>query len=300
MQTWLLIFKKCTNGNNSLESPFTHSYLSLMHIYLICIFMTFACINSCLAQQTPCNSLLYISSDSIFLKRTGFPDKFVAQGGAPSVSPNGEKIAYVVPNTSSEKRSIDIADISTGNKRQLTGMNACYPQWSPNGTRILIEYFDKGYPEIYLIDTSGKNLELLISKAQNPSWSPDSRYFAFVRGYDIYTFHLSDKKIRRLTNTADIEKFPAWSPDGIQLALVNRPKEIIETIDLTNGQRQTIAQTLSDHLSWTCDGELLYDCKTGIYIVNTPSQQTRKVTGISKDCYWPVSIPSLHYPVHTH
>ncbi len=61
----------------------------------------------------------------------------------------------------------------------------------------------------------------VVRHGSSPSWSPDARKLAFVRGNDLWVFELAGKKERRLVrNGAACPNCGAasWSPDGRQIA----------------------------------------------------------------------------------
>ncbi len=93
------------------------------------------------------------------------------------------------------------------------------PSWSPDGRWIAYTHFsvtidDSIYPTgLYLIDTSGNNLKLVIAgQAYNPDWSPDGSKIAFNNG-DIFTITPSGDSLTKITNVGSAF-FPSWSPDG--------------------------------------------------------------------------------------
>lgn len=75
----------------------------------------------------------------------------------------------------------------------------------------------------WLIDSDGKNQRRLLDfKLQNPAWSPDGRWIAFVKNAQIYKMPFDGEKFDtskmvQLTNQGR-NFFPAWSPDGGKIA----------------------------------------------------------------------------------
>ncbi len=59
---------------------------------------------------------------------------------------------------------------------------------------------------------------VLPEDASQPSWSPNGRTVAFVRGDDIYTLQIQTNTLKRLTNTPNADSGPAWSPNGAEIA----------------------------------------------------------------------------------
>ena len=80
-------------------------------------------------------------------------------------------------------------------------------------------------PDLYLIDSTGKNLRKLTTDHINkgsPTWSPDGRFFAYQSNDDgdpdIYIMDVRNKISRQLTNHPDRDLSPAWSPNGKWIA----------------------------------------------------------------------------------
>ena len=80
-------------------------------------------------------------------------------------------------------------------------------------------------PDLYLIDSTGKNLRKLATDRINkrkPTWSPDGHFFAYQSNDDgdpnIYVMDIRNKTSRQLTNHPDRDLSPAWSPNGKWIA----------------------------------------------------------------------------------
>ena len=83
-------------------------------------------------------------------------------------------------------------------------------------------------PDLYLIDSTGKNLRKLTTDHINkkvPTWSPDGRFFAYQSNDDgdpdIYVMDIRNKTSRQLTNHPDRDLSPVWSPNGKWIAFVS-------------------------------------------------------------------------------
>ena len=83
-------------------------------------------------------------------------------------------------------------------------------------------------PDLYLIDSIGKNLRKLRTDQINkgsPTWSPDGRFFAYQSNDDgdpdIYVMDVRNKASRQLTNHPDRDLSPEWSPNGKWIAFVS-------------------------------------------------------------------------------
>lgn len=86
-------------------------------------------------------------------------------------------------------------------------------------------------------------------------WSPDSRFFAFIRAelgqnVDAVLVDVNEHSLQRLTDDADIERMFAWSPDASKLAVFKeRQVDIFAISDTANQLIQTILLTSSVGLS---------------------------------------------------
>ncbi|HWP82233.1 MAG TPA: hypothetical protein VNN76_06230 [Bacteroidota bacterium] len=97
--------------------------------------------------------------------------------------------------------------------------NHTRPAWSPDGTTIAFTgRFD--ILGIYLIDTSGTNLRLLVQGDYvGATWSPDNRWIAFSRAGTLYKIRTNGDSLTALTTIAGSIR-PSWSQDGKKIAFV--------------------------------------------------------------------------------
>ncbi|MCY4566908.1 MAG: DPP IV N-terminal domain-containing protein [Candidatus Poribacteria bacterium] len=67
------------------------------------------------------------------------------------------------------------------------------------------------------MDANGSNVRRVFKKSarrEYPTWSPDGKQIAYVRGWFIYIAILGKQEEQQLVNGFD----PAWSPDGAEIA----------------------------------------------------------------------------------
>jgi hypothetical protein len=100
--------------------------------------------------------------------------------------------------------------------RLTTSGTGSWPDWSPDGTKIVFEGCQDPDCGIYVMNRDGTDQTLLTFGA-DPVWSPDGTKILFQRftttGTDLWVMNANGTGIANLTNTPDIyEQDPAWQP----------------------------------------------------------------------------------------
>lgn len=100
-----------------------------------------------------------------------------------------------------------------------------------------------------------------------PKLSPDGRQVAFSwRGegggnLDLYVKYVDAVPVLRLTNDSTPNSSPAWSPDGTEIAYINRSSECrVRVVSAIGGQSRTIGscgESIYGDLAWSPDGAWL-------------------------------------------
>jgi Tol biopolymer transport system component len=206
------------------------------------------------------------------------------EGGA-AWSPDCTQIAFSSSRESGGRVRVMNADGS--DKQWLTAGPGTLPSWSPDGTRIAFTRERQG-SDIYLIDASGSNQQRLThtdaegtdTLVYDPEWSPDGTQILCVVEYNpdgqffgqttLHVLDVSDAlqgagsaRLRALPRAGSLfNDWPAWSPDGSQIAFSavstegggHRDIYVINT-DGTNLQQLTLTEDV-DELgpAWSPDG----------------------------------------------
>ena len=195
-------------------------------------------------------------------KATGTPtiDQLIElkRAGSPTISPNGQWVAYTVRDTNWDENAyhteIWLADAKSGELRQLTRnakKSSTSPAWSPDSATLAFATDRDEKRQVYAIDPRGGEARKLTSSEEGVgsfAWAPDGKSLAFTstdaktdadkerekkfgdfdvfgEGYrmsHLWVFDLAAQKARRLTSGAFTVGQFNWSPDGTQIAFDHR------------------------------------------------------------------------------
>lgn len=140
------------------------------------------------------------------------------------------------------------------------------PAQSAGPQRGLIA-FDRGLDgsgRIHVIDPDGQGDRTLTPQPgfEAPLWSPDASTLVYESGAgpadsDLYSYTLSTGTARRLTRHAGLDAFPAWSPDGSQIAwTADRGGGFAIWVMRSDGTdaRRLTSGPADSHPAWSPDG----------------------------------------------
>ena len=139
--------------------------------------------------------------------------------GRPTLSPDGERIAYT--RVVGGRQVIFRANLDgTGEFRLRAGS---HPRWSPGGRNMV---FISATGRITTMRVNAGHIfhRHLNVRADSVDWRPDGHRVVFAsRGGDLFIIRAKHDDVpRRLTNTGAVESVPVWSPDFKRIAFVRR------------------------------------------------------------------------------
>ncbi len=167
----------------------------------------------------------------------------------PHFSPDGSKIVFCSDRAGS--RDIYVMNADGSDQKRLTqfGADTAHPNWSPDGWRIIfcsnkdtpdrkLDWWDQ-FHDIFTMRSDGSDLKRITDDhtvCTFPAYSPDGKKIAFRKvikspGFydddkltlastdsEVFVMDADGKNERDLTNSAAYDGWPAWSPDGKEIA----------------------------------------------------------------------------------
>lgn len=209
---------------------------------------------------------------------------------SPSISPQGDKIAFI--SDRDIYLDVYIMDaltgkiikkvVESGKTTDFEELTVLHPSiaWSPDNIRIALSTKKEGYDVITIINTNTEksyDLPFKFDGIESVDWSRDGDKLAFVAHNstqsDIYIYNLKTNELINLTNDIFSDNDPIWTPDS---------KKIIFTSDRENYINPSMIPSdfmMSNHNYKQLD----------LYIINTETKEIKRLTD------WPFS--NERYPV---
>jgi len=132
-------------------------------------------------------------------------------GTDPSWSSNGSTLAYI--NTGNVWT---VSSSGVGATQRTNGGTASGPAFSPDGTTIA---YAEGATGIWTVAAGGGASTSVVGGTDSaPSWSPDGNRLAFSAGGQIWVVNSDGSGQSKLTDLGHTDTNPAWSPDGTLIA----------------------------------------------------------------------------------
>jgi TolB protein len=231
------------------------------------------------------------------------PPKVVQHGGAPAVSPDGSRIAFL----SDRDGPTDLWVIGADGKGEMRLTSSPEAEgaasWSPDGREIRFTVFANDASRIYAIPSGGGPAKMIGSvPGRALRLSPDGEKILYWTGtwtaMKMFVSGLDGSGARQITDGSGAAWGARWSPDGKRIAFGDRDAGGILQAHVMNadgsGRRQVTRFTRSDGSaqmpSWSQDGTRLAvqsgakDVPARIWVVNAATGTAEKL-GASAGSY---------------
>jgi Tol biopolymer transport system component len=200
----------------------------------------------------------------------------LADYGNVELSPDGQRLAVAVLDSTRGTREIWIYDVASGRHTKFTADPADenWLIWSHDGKRVVFNSGRNGGQDLYQASSTGTGGEeaLLIDRdAKWPvSWSPDGRFILYVisnerSGNDVLVLPLfGDRKPFPFLQTVAAENWAAFSPDGAWVAYSSdeaqqgQPEVYVAQFPAVPGRRWQISNGGGSQARWRRDGKELF------------------------------------------
>jgi hypothetical protein len=148
------------------------------------------------------------------------------------VAPDGESILYPkyrFGQHQSLQFGIWKLDIESKKKILLTPhMRANYPQYSPDGSKIVFVAHENSTTQLYTMNADGSDIKPLTmnegdSQIITPMWRSDGKAIAFAQSdpdglMDIHIMDLATGRVSQITDSHEGDYAPIWHPDGKKIS----------------------------------------------------------------------------------
>jgi TolB protein len=171
----------------------------------------------------------------------------IARGQSPDLSPDGTKLAFntVQDEGQPAHRQIAIFDLATGKTTLLKDIpsdNSMSPCWSPDGQRLLLDYYVNNERRIGLINADGTGFHYVQGsepKHQNywaATWASDGQSFFAEDMENLYRLDLNGKPLKKWV----IKKLVPHGSMGGNVRLDASPdgKKLLMDIDMDEKERK--------------------------------------------------------------
>ena len=236
----------------------------------------------------------------------------------PALSPDGTKIIYGARYNN--ELTLWVMDVDGSDKTELTQIlsDSQAVHWSPDGSQIAYANASQHFWEVWVAYPDGSAAVRLTTHdgaAAMPHWAPDMQQLVYevessTRSYDVYTTTVTGSSHQLITSAIGSgfsNHWPAWSPDGTEIATIHFPAGSLGPYDLwlmnadgTNGRVlvQDIEGPSENRLNWSADGNwLIFGKNNQIWRVHRDGTQAFPVA--TSDAWQPSASVTTFPPLTT-
>ncbi len=234
-------------------------------------------------QGAPKSRLVWLDRSGRQLGSVGEPGYF----GLVRISPDERRLAADVEDPATGGRDIWLYDLVAGLGSRLTfdPVDAGWPVWSPEGSRLAFGSGGKGPPDIYLKELGGPMAETLVLAAPGSQvlsdWTRDGRLIAYV---DYSPSRTPQRQVWLLPMTGERKPVPLvgsrysdydprFSPDSRFVAFVSEESGQAEvyatTVDRSEG-KQRVSPAGGSLPCWSKDGSELFFVSADNVLMTAP------------------------------
>ena len=240
----------------------------------------------------------------------------------PSLAPDGQRMVYISQIADHEQLFIRSLDGKVAQQLTFDSVDHEDPAWSPDGRQIAFVRLTATTEQIALLPATGGPAEILTPATErgiHPNWAPDSRHLAYCTDDDLAPPRKNDSDIivldlqtreRRVLISGGVNTYPAWSPDGSQIAFRRMLGEHNSEVFLADSSGRHV-RNLTQHPAfdgwpaWAPDGRRLAfasnrDGDYQIYVMQPDGSNVQLVahtTGRATAPHWAKDGATIYFPI---
>jgi flagellar hook assembly protein FlgD len=224
------------------------------------------------------SATLSFTADNGGARDSKFRQLTVKGGSEPSLSPDGQTLAFVSARGGSPKiwlMSADDFEEKSGSARPLTGVGGSgregAPAWSPDGQTLAFVSDASGLPQVWLANADGQEARALTTGdggAASPTWLSDGSRIVFVRDGNLWSVKPDGGEPQPITSYPErpITSVSAQPAPSGQLLVVGFKlyQETIETYNMATGELRPLTEGGRDREPAWLDGDtILFTAPSG-------------------------------------